>query len=206
MRQEDTKRKILEQALRLFSVNGYAAVSVEQIAQAVGIRAPSLYKHYKSKRDIFAQIVAEMERQDAAFAAACGVPGVPVQEAPQAYAHVPMDSIRAFSTALFRHWTEDAFAAGFRRLLTLEQYRDLEMAGLYRQYLSAGPLAYMEDIFAPPAGGAAAGMALALAFYGPMFLLYSVYDDAADKAAVLPLLEAHIDRFAARLAAQEKDL
>ena len=46
----NTREKILLEALRLFSQRGYDAVSVEQIAQAVGIRAPSLYKHYKGKR------------------------------------------------------------------------------------------------------------------------------------------------------------
>ena len=30
-----------------------------------------------------------------------------------------------------------------------------------------------------------------------MYLLYSVYDAAADKATVAPLLEAHMDRFIA---------
>lgn len=40
-------------------------------------------------------------------------------------------------------------------------------------------------------------MQLALAFYGPMFLLYSVYDGAEDKDAVRALLRGHIDRFIA---------
>ena len=48
-----TKQRILLEALRLFSRKGYDAVSVEQIADAVGVKAPSLYKHYKSKQDIF---------------------------------------------------------------------------------------------------------------------------------------------------------
>ena len=43
MKRTDTKKRIMEEALRLFSENGYDAVSVEQIAQAVGIKAPSLY-------------------------------------------------------------------------------------------------------------------------------------------------------------------
>ncbi len=42
-------------------------------------------------------------------------------------------------------------------------------------------------------------MQLALEFYGPMYLLYSVYDGAEDKEAVSSLLEAHIDRFIARV-------
>ena len=62
---EKTKDKILRKALHLFSRDGYEAVTVEKIAMAVGIKAPSLYKHYKGKRDIFDTIVAHMCEMDA---------------------------------------------------------------------------------------------------------------------------------------------
>ena len=41
---EDTKQRILEKSLELFSTKGYDAVSVGEIAKAVGIKALSLYK------------------------------------------------------------------------------------------------------------------------------------------------------------------
>ena len=44
-----------------------------------------------------------------------------------------------------------------------------------------------------------AAMQLALEFYGPMFLLYSVYDGAGGKDSVAPMLSAHIDRFIAKI-------
>lgn len=44
-----TKEKILKQALCLFAEKGYNALYVGEIASAVGIKAPSLYKHFKSK-------------------------------------------------------------------------------------------------------------------------------------------------------------
>ena len=43
---EDTKQRILEKSLELFSTKGYDAVSVGEIAKAVGIKAPSLYNHF----------------------------------------------------------------------------------------------------------------------------------------------------------------
>ena len=46
-----TKEKILEDSLTLFSKQDYDGTSVEQIAQAVGIKAPSLYKHFKGKEE-----------------------------------------------------------------------------------------------------------------------------------------------------------
>ena len=54
---EDTKQRILEKSLELFSTKGYDAVSVGEIAKAVGIKAPSLYNHFPSKQAIFDAIV-----------------------------------------------------------------------------------------------------------------------------------------------------
>ena len=53
----DTKERILESALRLFARDGYEAVSVSMIAGELGMTKGALYKHYKSKRDIFDSIV-----------------------------------------------------------------------------------------------------------------------------------------------------
>ena len=52
-----TKEKILDAALTLFAENGYDGTSVEQIANIVGIKAPSLYKHYKGKEDILNAVI-----------------------------------------------------------------------------------------------------------------------------------------------------
>ena len=53
MKQEDTKQRILDAALELFSDHGFDTVSVGQIAKAVGIKAPSLYNHFSGKQAIF---------------------------------------------------------------------------------------------------------------------------------------------------------
>ena len=56
-----TKERILEEALTLFAQNGFDGTSVEQIAERVGIKAPSLYKHYKGKEDILNAIIDAAE-------------------------------------------------------------------------------------------------------------------------------------------------
>ena len=56
-----TKGRILDEALTLFSENGYDGTSVEQIAEKVGIKAPSLYKHFKGKEDILNAIIDNAE-------------------------------------------------------------------------------------------------------------------------------------------------
>ena len=57
MKQEDTRQKILDKALELFAAKGYDSVSVGEIAQAVGIKAPSLYNHFPGKQAIFDAII-----------------------------------------------------------------------------------------------------------------------------------------------------
>ena len=36
---------------------------------------------------------------------------------------------------------------------------------------------------------------IALEFYGPIFLLYSIYDGAEDKERIIELVEQHVERF-----------
>jgi len=56
-----TKEKILDAALTLFAENGYDGTSMEQIAIIAGIKAPSLYKHYKGKEDILNALIDSAE-------------------------------------------------------------------------------------------------------------------------------------------------
>ena len=58
------KEEILIVALHLFARDGYEAVSVSQIAGELDMTKGALYRHYKSKRDIFDSIVKRMEQQD----------------------------------------------------------------------------------------------------------------------------------------------
>ena len=57
------KEEILIAALNLFARDGYEAVSVSQIAGELDMTKGALYRHYKSKRDIFDCIVQRMEQQ-----------------------------------------------------------------------------------------------------------------------------------------------
>ena len=66
-------------------------------------------------------------------------------------------------------------------MMTLEQYRDPKLAQLHHDYLAGGPLEYMAAIFRKLTDSDEDAMQLALEFYGPMYLLYSVYDGAEKK-------------------------
>ena len=101
--------------------------------------------------------------------------------------------------AQFEHWTKETFSANFRKMLTLEQYRDPKLAQLYHDYQAGGPLEYMAAIFRKLADSDEDAMQLALEFFVPMYLFYSVYDCAEKKESASSLLATHIDHFIAKV-------
>ena len=199
---ESTKERILDIALELFAQNGYLGTSMSDIAKQLGFTKAALYKHYTSKQEILDQIVERMNRMDYERAEEYEMPETEPDGFAEAYMHTPIEKIRIYSMAQFDHWTKETFSANFRKMLTLEQYRDPKLAQLHHDYLAGGPLEYMAAIFRKLADSNEEAMQLALDFYGPMYLLYSIYDGAEDKASVAPLLDAHIRRFIAKVESQ----
>ena len=63
MERGNTKQEILEASLELFSVQGFEATSISQIANAVGVRKASLYSHFGSKQAILDALVREVLEQ-----------------------------------------------------------------------------------------------------------------------------------------------
>ena len=53
----ETKDRIRREALKLFSRRGYAAVGIQEVAEASGITKPSLYHHFGSKAGLFDEIL-----------------------------------------------------------------------------------------------------------------------------------------------------
>lgn len=189
----DTKEKILITALHLFARDGFDAVSVSTISGELGMTKGALYKHYKNKRDIFDSIVERMFEIDAERSKQYQVP-----EEQDCKQSVSWDSVRRFTLAQYIFWTQDDFARNFRKMLSLEQYRDEEMAQLYHSCIMTGPVDYMESIFTQMMTDgmpiSADPRLLALEYYAPMFLLISS-SDYLDKGQSLALLKEHIDRF-----------
>ena len=195
----DTKEKILMTALRLFARDGYEAVSVSTIAGELGMTKGALYKHYKNKRDIFDTIVERMYQIDAKRAEKYEVPQVKYEIQPKAYENQSVEKIMDFTIGQFFFWTEDYFASDFRKMLTLEQYRNAEIEELYSQCIVAGPVAYMEDLFRELIQkGVLKGenpRQLAVEYYAPLFLLISMFDKAGEKEEYVEILRNHTEHF-----------
>ena len=186
------KEEILIVALHLFARDGYEAVSVSQIAGELDMTKGALYRHYKSKRDIFDCIVQRMEQQDSEQARQNEVPEESIEKMPEEYQNVSVEDFVGYSKSMFEYWTEDDFASSFRKMLTIEQFRSEEMQNLYQQYLVSGPAEYVKDLFK--------NMKIknpeenAVKFYANMFFYYSMYDGVADKAK--SLFEQMLDKIA----------
>ena len=184
--------EILIVALHLFAREGYEAVSVSQIAGELDMTKGALYRHYKSKRDIFDCIVQRMEQQDSEQARQNEVPEESIEKVPEEYQNVSVEDFVGYSKSMFEYWTEDDFASSFRKMLTLEQFRNEEMQNLYQQYLVSGPAEYVKDLFK--------NMEIknpeeeAVKFYANMFFYYSVYDGATDKTKAKCQFEYMLDK------------
>ena len=188
---KNTKERILQAALYLFAANGYEAVSVSMIASELGMTKGALYRHYQNKRDIFNSILVRMEQRDSANAEAFSMPLSTSETSKGVYRTVLLDWLLKYSKAQFRYWVQDEFASSFRKMLTLEQYRNKEMAMLYQQYLASGPLEYVTDLL--KGASVRDPQKCAAEFYGIMFLFYSIYDGAENKNRVLFLLDTYLD-------------
>lgn len=147
MKQEDTKQRILEKALELFSTKGYDAVSVGEIAHAVGIKAPSLYNHYSSKRAVFDAIV---ESTAAQYEADTDKIDIHIQNAGQdipVFTAITEDALFEKVRQIFCYSLHNEAISRFRRMMTIEQFRSPELAALYTHRYVERVVAYHAGVF-----------------------------------------------------------
>mgnify|MGYP004581238411 FL=1 len=97
-----------------------------------------------------------------------------------------------YARRMVRYWTRDEFAADFRRMLTLEQYRDPEMARMLRQYLTIGPMEYTALLLENM--GVSHARERAAALCGGMYMLICAGDGAEDASECIALADAHLER------------
>lgn len=198
----ETKEKILHEAVKLFAQKGYMGTSMNDIASQLGVTKAALYKHYSGKGEILTSIIKKMNDMDKVRAEKYSMPNADIPEAVEDYKNMAFEKIKTYTQAQFLHWTKEEFPCDFRKMLTLEQYRDKDMRELYQNYLACGPLNYMKDVFKEFTKDGEKAYSLALDFYGVIFLLYSVYDSGEDMQKVLDMLEKHVERFSKKLSGE----
>lgn len=124
-----TKDRIQEEALTLFSENGYDGTGVEQIAEKVGIKAPSLYKHFKGKEDILNAIIDNAEvRYEEYFGSEQNIGELP--ESREEFVRVTMERIM-FTMC-------DPMIRKIRKFLVQEQFRNDRLAAITTRHQLEG--------------------------------------------------------------------
>ena len=110
-----TKQRILDEALTLFAEKGYDGTGVDLIAERVGIKGPSLYKHYKGKEEILnALIDVAEERYEEMFGSEKNIGKIPKDW--EEFIKVTMERI-SFTM-------RDPMIRKIRMLLVQEQFRN----------------------------------------------------------------------------------
>lgn len=205
-----TKEKIVVEALRLFSTSGFEAVSVRDIAGAVGVHESSLYKHYKNKQDIFDTIIEQSSQRIHAIHQKLAVPGSANSSMAQEYKEMSIETLGQISSNLFLFYLRDDVVGQFRKMLTIEQYRNSAVSNLFKKIFIDDALQFQSAIFKKfmEAGTFVKGdpYIMALHFYSPIFLLLCKYDSTIDNdLEASGLIKQHIAEFSGHYAVKSED-
>lgn len=122
----NTKQEILDASLELFSVHGFEATSISQIADAVGIRKASLYSHFENKQSILDTLVKDVLEQyteHSIFARA---------DWEKSDVSLPLNSDEAANMIQnqIRYILHDPYVSKARKMLVIEQFQNPELAKL----------------------------------------------------------------------------
>lgn len=129
MEKGNTKQEILEASLDLFSVQGFEATSISQIADAVGIRKASLYSHFESKQAILDAIVKEVLEQYAQHS----IFALADWEDPdftKDKQHMTPDAAVQMIQKQLRYILHDPAISRSRKMLVIEQFQNPSLAKL----------------------------------------------------------------------------
>ena len=117
----NTKDLILAEALKLFSAKGYDSVTVAMIAENCSIKAPSLYKHYKSKREIFDAVYEKALNKYDSF-----ITSIKINE--DEITSLNSDIIFSKLKAVIRFFTHDEEIVMLRKLMKLSNDSNIRAA------------------------------------------------------------------------------
>ncbi len=200
MPKRNTAEVILEEALNLFSVHGYDGVTVKNIADAVGIRDSSLYKHYKSKQEILEKLLESMGQRLDQVNALYQAPRGDMSALAEQYGTHDVRWLQQLVESIFLFFIQDEYAGKFRRLLMIEQYKNSAAAHMFEAWFMEEALIFQSQLFAAmmQQGYFKQGdpFVAALQFYSPILLLILRHDSNPDQLdEALSLLRCHVKEF-----------
>ncbi len=185
------KEKILHVALDFFSQKGYNATTLDEIAEAAGMKAPNIYNYFKDKEDILRNIplIADEPYQ--------GLIGYD-QKMP-IWIHNG-DELKQFTKYHVNHTMTNETIVKLRRLCTIEQFKYDGITEKTSKHQYDLINALYERLFNEmiDKGSMKPGdpKVRALQYSAPITLLIQLYDRAPDRSdEVEKMLEDHLNTF-----------
>ena len=187
----DTKDKILEAALKIFSRDGYAGTNLKDIAEAVGVVKSGVYRHYAGKEELWNAVLDEMECYYAErFGTPENMPAVPQST----------DELKTLTLQMLNFTMHDEKIIMTRKLLLTEQFRDARARVLATRHFGTGLETVFAKIFAGMMenGSLRHGDAAMLAFVytAPIMALVHYCDREPEKEPeIMRQIEAFVKHF-----------
>jgi len=136
---KDTKERILEAALEMFSQNGYAGTNIRELSASLGLVKSGVYKHYESKETIWNALLDQMiAYYDERFGSSEHLPPVPDS----------LEGLVQMTMGMVNFTVHDERIIKTRKVLTLEQFRDVRARGLATRHFLTGLTDMFTHIFA----------------------------------------------------------
>lgn len=123
-----TKEKVFEVALDLFAQKGYDAVSMREIAEAVGIKKASLYSHFSSKDELL-ETLFEYPMAKLAMASPQGF------DAEKEITSLGMEGFMTMASGVFNRWIAGPDMDKVWRVICIELYHSEPMKAFYHKFI-----------------------------------------------------------------------
>ena len=136
---KDTKERILDAALEMFSRNGCAGTNIRELSASLGLVKSGIYKHYESKEAIWNAL---LDRMIAYYAERFGsterLPPTPDS----------LEELIRLTMEMVNFTVHDEKIVMTRKVLTLEQFRDPRARELATKHFLTGLTEMFTQIFA----------------------------------------------------------
>ena len=142
MERGNTKQEILVASLELFSVQGFEATSISQIADAVGIRKASLYSHFESKQAILDALIKDVLEQYGAHSIFARTDW----EKDAGDLPLTPDAAAQMILGQIRYILHDPSISRARKMLVIEQFQNPELAKLQTKQNYSDVLQYFTGL------------------------------------------------------------
>ena len=195
-----SKRRIVDEALKLFSTNGYEATSIEQITNAVGIKKASFYSHFKSKQEVLDLLIEEIEERYESYSQSLKkdweAAGGNCKETIQYTAEDVFKSVEK----QFEFLIYDSFFCMARNFLTIEQFRNPRLASLQNKCEYIDALNYHKKVIQYLIQKGVLvdrGIEImAYEFFSPIYVqFYQIQKKPECKEEAMKIVEKHINHF-----------